>query len=134
MSAQLHKTRVDLAGLMRVLGEHLYSTPTVALRELVQNAHDSCERRRIEDPSAAASASRIVVVANPAERTLAIEGFTDSVGDDSYNQTLSERRAATVRLALMNEGVASDRIISRGYGEAFPVASNDTPEGRQRNR
>lgn len=68
------------------------------------------------------------------ERTIAIEGFTDSVGDDSYNQALSERRAATVRIALMEGGVDSTRIISRGYGEAFPVASNDTAEGRQRNR
>lgn len=68
------------------------------------------------------------------ERTIAIEGFTDSVGDDVYNQALSERRAATVRLALADAGVDSARIISRGYGEAFPVASNDTAEGRQRNR
>ncbi len=68
------------------------------------------------------------------EQTLAIEGFTDSVGDETYNQALSERRAATVRLALVQEGIDSARIISRGYGEAFPVASNDTPDGRQRNR
>ena len=68
------------------------------------------------------------------ERTLAIEGFTDSVGNDSYNQVLSERRAAAVRLALMDAGIAASRIDVRGYGEQYPVASNDTPEGRQRNR
>ncbi len=68
------------------------------------------------------------------ERTLAIEGFTDSVGNDSYNQVLSERRAAAVRLALMDAGIAASRINMRGYGEQYPVASNDTPEGRQRNR
>jgi len=68
------------------------------------------------------------------ERTLAIEGFTDSVGDDGYNQQLSERRAAAVRLALMEDGIDGTRIYVRGYGEAFPVASNDTREGRQRNR
>jgi outer membrane protein OmpA-like peptidoglycan-associated protein len=68
------------------------------------------------------------------ERTLAIEGFTDSVGDEISNQQLSERRAAAVRLALMNEGIDGSRILVRGYGKAFPVASNDTAEGRQRNR
>jgi len=68
------------------------------------------------------------------ERTLAIEGFTDSVGNDSYNQVLSERRAIAVRLALMDAGIAASRIDVRGYGEQYPVASNDTPEGRQRNR
>jgi HSP90 family molecular chaperone len=49
MTSTLEKTRVDLAGLMRVLGEALYSTPHVAIRELVQNAHDSCARRALED-------------------------------------------------------------------------------------
>ena len=68
------------------------------------------------------------------ERTLAIEGFTDSAGDDLYNQQLSERRAAAVQIAMMEEGIEGSRILVRGYGEAFPVASNDTAEGRQRNR
>ena len=68
------------------------------------------------------------------ERTIAIEGFTDSVGSDDVNQELSERRAQSVRLALMDSGVDGSRVFVRGYGEAFPVASNDTREGRQRNR
>jgi outer membrane protein OmpA-like peptidoglycan-associated protein len=68
------------------------------------------------------------------DRTIAIEGFTDSVGSDALNQALSERRAAAVRLALMDSGIAGSRILVRGYGPSFPVASNDTPEGRQRNR
>lgn len=68
------------------------------------------------------------------ERTLAIEGFTDSVGDDTYNQQLSERRAAAVRVGLIESGIDGSRIYVRGYGEAFPVASNETREGRQRNR
>jgi outer membrane protein OmpA-like peptidoglycan-associated protein len=68
------------------------------------------------------------------ERTLAIEGFTDSVGGESYNQVLSERRATAVRLALMDAGIAGSRIDVRGYGPQYPVASNGTPEGRQRNR
>ena len=68
------------------------------------------------------------------ERTVLIEGHTDSTGSDSYNQELSERRANAVRMALLNSGISSDRIASRGYGEAFPVASNDTAEHRQLNR
>ena len=68
-AAELRTTRVDLSGLLAVLGEHLYSTPAVALRELVQNAHDSCVRREIEDPNA--PPGRIVVRAGA--KTLAIE-------------------------------------------------------------
>ena len=68
------------------------------------------------------------------DRTIAIEGFTDSVGGDVQNQELSERRAAAVKLALMDAGVDGSRVFVRGYGSAFPVASNDTREGRQRNR
>jgi molecular chaperone HtpG len=58
-SAELRTTHVDLSGLFTVLGDHLYSTPAVALRELVQNAHDSCVRREIEAPPA--PEGRIVV-------------------------------------------------------------------------
>jgi len=68
------------------------------------------------------------------DRTIAIEGFTDSAPTDALSLELSERRAATVRVALVEEGVDASRVLVRGYGKAFPVATNDTPEGRQRNR
>ncbi len=68
------------------------------------------------------------------QRTVMIEGFTDSVGGDSANQQLSERRADSVRTALVGMGVGSERITWRGYGEAYPIAGNDTPAGRQLNR
>ena len=48
MTTSIERTRVDLSGLLEVLGQNLYSTPTVAIRELVQNAHDSVFRRRLE--------------------------------------------------------------------------------------
>src|SRR5688500_18758279 len=51
VASGIHATEVDLGGLLTVLGSHLYSTPAVAVRELVQNAHDSISRRRIEDPA-----------------------------------------------------------------------------------
>jgi outer membrane protein OmpA-like peptidoglycan-associated protein len=67
-------------------------------------------------------------------RKLLVEGFTDSRGPDAYNLDLSERRANTVRAALIASGVETERIAVRGYGESFPVASNETAEGRQLNR
>jgi outer membrane protein OmpA-like peptidoglycan-associated protein len=70
---------------------------------------------------------------NP-ERTVAIEGHTDSVGSDSFNQSLSERRAQAVRVALTSRGIDSGRVTAAGMGEAKPVANNATAEGRQRNR
>jgi outer membrane protein OmpA-like peptidoglycan-associated protein len=70
---------------------------------------------------------------NPA-RDIAIEGFTDSSGTLEGNRRLSERRAAAVREALVRQGVDAARIDARGYGPAFPVATNTTPTGRQLNR
>lgn len=64
-----------------------------------------------------------------------VEGHTDSVGTDQYNQRLSERRAQAVREVLVNQyGVESQRVDSVGYGETRPVADNSTEEGRQINR
>ncbi len=70
---------------------------------------------------------------NPNMRVM-IEGHTDSVGSDDYNQALSERRAEAVADALRMRGVPADRCEARGLGKAYPVASNDTPVGRQQNR
>ena len=69
---QLHKTEVDLDGLMQVLGQHLYSTPNVVVRELVQNAHDSCVRRAHEQPDGAPR-PKITVRSNPDEGWLHVE-------------------------------------------------------------
>jgi len=64
-----------------------------------------------------------------------IEGYTDSTGSAEYNQKLSERRANSVQAALVNKmGIDSDRISSRGYGEEFPAAGNDSSSNRQLNR
>ncbi|MEO5692845.1 MAG: OmpA family protein [Usitatibacter sp.] len=68
------------------------------------------------------------------QRTVVVEGFTDSVGSQGTNQALSDNRAAAVRTALLNMGVPTDRVSARGYGEAYPVASNDNATGRQLNR
>lgn len=74
-----------------------------------------------------------ILLAYPTLR-IEVEGHTDSVGTEEYNQALSEKRAATVRDFLTQQGVAKDAVTSHGLGETLPVASNDTAEGRQRNR
>lgn len=63
-----------------------------------------------------------------------VAGHTDSVGDASYNQTLSEQRAATVASYLAGRGILRDRMITIGAGESRPIASNDTEAGRAQNR
>lgn len=63
-----------------------------------------------------------------------VEGHTDSDGSTKYNQQLSENRAKTVALHLMDNGIASNRIVTYGYGEERPIASNQTAEGKRMNR
>lgn len=68
------------------------------------------------------------------ETVLEVQGHTDNVGNDADNQKLSLSRAQSVSSALASRGVASNRLKSVGYGESSPVASNDTPAGRESNR
>jgi outer membrane protein OmpA-like peptidoglycan-associated protein len=69
------------------------------------------------------------------ELRIAIEGHTDSDGEDAYNQTLSEQRAAAVKAYLMaTYGIQDSRLQTAGFGESKPVADNATPEGKQQNR
>jgi outer membrane protein OmpA-like peptidoglycan-associated protein len=68
------------------------------------------------------------------DTTIVVEGHTDSTGSDAYNQGLSERRALSVQRLLIDRGVSPARISTVGYGESRPVATNNTPEGRQMNR
>jgi outer membrane protein OmpA-like peptidoglycan-associated protein len=65
---------------------------------------------------------------------LNIEGYTDSIGTDEYNQTLSEKRAATVRDYLVTSGVSINNVVAQGFGKAEPVADNRTAAGRKLNR
>ncbi len=63
-----------------------------------------------------------------------IEGHTDSVGSDDYNQQLSERRAGAVKDYFVQQSISANSIEARGFGKTQPIATNDTPEGRQQNR
>jgi outer membrane protein OmpA-like peptidoglycan-associated protein len=71
---------------------------------------------------------------NYPNKKVSVEGHTDTVGSEDYNITLSQRRADSVRSAIMARGISADRISAKGLGELYPVASNDTPAGRQQNR
>ncbi|EDZ67245.1 OmpA family protein [Nitrosococcus oceani AFC27] len=68
------------------------------------------------------------------DREVVVEGHTDSTGSAVYNMELSQRRADSVYLFLVNNGIAPDRIVAHGYGQGYPVAPNNTTAGRQKNR
>ncbi|QJR13662.1 OmpA family protein [Usitatibacter palustris] len=105
-------------GLLVTLGDVLFATGEAVLL-----------------PNAASRMDKLAAFLNRfPEKTLLIEGYTDSVGGDSFNQGLSERRAESVRVALEARGVNAARMTTRGYGESFPVASNASTEGRSMNR
>lgn len=82
--------------------------------------------------------ARVAAVAKRLRETpgvkVRLDGYTDDVGSDAFNLRLSERRATTVRDALVAEGIAAERVSVRGLGRANPVADNATPEGRAKNR
>ena len=70
----------------------------------------------------------------PANTVLEIAGYTDNVGDPAANLMLSQQRADAVRNELVRNGVAASTLVAKGYGDAKPIASNDSAEGRFRNR
>jgi outer membrane protein OmpA-like peptidoglycan-associated protein len=78
---------------------------------------------------------RVLTVPQHSAYRVMIEGHTDSIGSDSYNRRLSERRAESVkRYLLQHFPIQSDRLVVKGYGKNKPIASNDTPDGRDKNR
>jgi outer membrane protein OmpA-like peptidoglycan-associated protein len=97
---------------------------------------DRAELRTEAEPALAELARRVT----QANKMVMIEGHTDAKGTDSYNQTLSERRATAVRLALVDRGLGFAKLNVRGFGKTRPVVPNqhadgtDDPDGRQRNR
>ena len=105
-------------GLVLTLGDTLFATGKAELKS-----------------GAAANLDRLTAfMTEYPQRTAAIEGFTDSMGSDEYNQDLSERRADAVKGYLVRQGVETSRLSSTGRGENSPVADNESAAGRQQNR
>jgi outer membrane protein OmpA-like peptidoglycan-associated protein len=75
-----------------------------------------------------------VVLKEYSKTAIQVTGHTDSTGSFEYNQALSERRAESVKSYLVTQGVSATRLHANGYGPRYPIASNDTPQGRAANR
>ena len=105
-------------GLVMTLGDVLFDTGRAELKSGAGRKMDQLGQFLVEH----------------ADRRVQIDGFTDSVGTDSYNEDLSQRRADAVKTALINRGVQPSRIGTEGYGKAYPVANNNDSGGRQLNR
>lgn len=114
---ELHAQRTE-RGMVVTIGDVLFATDRAEL-----NPNGMMTVRKLAD----------VMMQNP-DRTVQVEGFTDSTGTSSHNQELSDRRAASVAQALTGMGVPAGRVATRGYGEAYPVAANDNASNRQLNR
>ncbi len=112
------QTRDTARGLIVNMSDVLFDTDKATLRPLA--------REKLAKVAG-------IVSGHPSLR-LDVEGHTDSVGTDEYNQKLSERRGEAVREYLTGAGMAATSVSSKGFGEAMPVASNDTAQGRQQNR
>jgi outer membrane protein OmpA-like peptidoglycan-associated protein len=105
-------------GLVLTLGDVLFDTGKAGL-----------------NPGASRNLDQLVqFLTEHEDRRVEIDGYTDSVGTDSFNVDLSQRRADTVKSVLVSRGIDSSRIVSRGYGKEFEVASNSEASGRQLNR
>lgn len=94
----------------------------------------SCGRASLKPGAEKALENLAQLMKRQPQGEITIEGFTDSTGSEDANRRLSEQRAQAVKRALVARGIEAYRIDARGYGPAFPVASNDTSTGRQLNR
>ena len=112
------QTRDTARGLIVNMSDVLFDTAKFSLR-----------------PAAREKLARVagILEGHPGLR-MQVEGYTDSVGGDDYNQTLSENRATSVRNYLTGAGIPETSVSAKGFGKTEPVASNDTAAGRQQNR
>jgi outer membrane protein OmpA-like peptidoglycan-associated protein len=105
-------------GLVLTLGDVLFDTGKAELNSGASRKLDQLAQFLSEHP----------------DRRVQIDGFTDSIGSDAFNQELSQRRAYSVKSALLTRGISASRIGTEGYGKAYPVANNADSGGRQLNR
>ena len=121
LSEQLNKilqTRDSARGLIVSMSDVLFDTGKYSLK-----------------PGAREKLAKVagILIAYPG-LNIAVGGYTDNVGGDQMNQTLSENRASSVRDYLVRQGVATDSVSAKGFGNTSAVASNDSAAGRQQNR
>ena len=135
-AAQLERDKAELRDQIRSQLNDILETRETA-RGLIVNLSDVLfdSASATLKPAAREKLARMsgILVSHEGLR-LEVEGHTDSVGTDAYNQSLSERRAETVRAYLVEQRVASASVGAAGFGEGRPVATNDTAAGRQQNR
>jgi outer membrane protein OmpA-like peptidoglycan-associated protein len=112
------QTRDTVRGLIVNMSDALFDTDKFSLRPLA--------REKLAQVAG-------IVSGHPGLR-LDVEGYTDSVGGDEYNQRLSEQRGTSVRDYLIEQGMPRSSVTTKGFGQAEPVASNDTAQGREQNR
>jgi outer membrane protein OmpA-like peptidoglycan-associated protein len=112
------ETRETPRGLVVTMADVLFDTGKYTLKPLA--------RERLAKVAG-------IILGHPGLK-LEVEGHTDSVGSDEFNQLLSEKRAATVRDYLVSQGIPMNSVVARGFGKAQPVAPNETAAGRARNR
>lgn len=105
-------------GLVLTLGDVLFDTGRASLNPGAGRTIDQLATFLKENP----------------QRSVQIEGYTDSTGSAQLNQSLSEQRASSVKNALMDRGIGAERVDARGFGTSNPVATNSTEAGRQQNR
>jgi outer membrane protein OmpA-like peptidoglycan-associated protein len=120
LAAQLEEMKATKTerGIVLTLGDVLFDTGRSDLKPGALRALEQLTAFLVENP----------------ERSAIIEGHTDSVGADAFNQRLSEQRAAAVQNALLERGIAQERLSAVGFGPTRPVVGNDTAAGRQQNR
>ena len=112
------ETRETARGLIVNVSDVLFDTGSATLK-----------------PGAREKLARVAgILASHPDLKIEIEGHTDSVGGNDYNQGLSERRAESVRTYLVQQKIAATSVDAEGFGESRPVASNASPAGRQQNR
>lgn len=116
---ELNRTEVDLRGLLEVLGKHLYSTPAVAIRELVQNAHDSCVRRRLAGDSA--FEPNVAVFVDPGHRAVVVEDNGAGLTRDEIRKYLATVGAGATGEARRRDVDASAELIGQ-FGVGFLTA------------
>jgi len=103
-------------------------------RNLVPQTHDPTDHAEIRSDFYDVLNSVVLVINEYNKTLIEITGHTDSTGSDAHNQQLSEARAHSVAAYFQSHDVVPERLITEGFGEKYPIASNETAEGRQQNR